>query len=191
MRIKVSENEISQEIDLEDLTGVNLSQYPLLMNEIAQATIDFVKDRAQSGFGLGGQKLKSPYSDAYANSLEFQAAGKSKDQVNMTLTGDMLGLLDVLEQTGSIFKYGLPESQAPKGYNHQVGDTVPKRPWFGVEKKEFIDNVLVKFDEDINRIKENMAEDELYAGAIQRAAIRIINEGSTVDEELGDLFDQG
>lgn len=176
-------SELSQEIDLESLTGVDFSNHPLLMNEIAQATIDFVKERAQSGFGIGGQKLKSPYSDEYAKSLEFQAAGKSKSEVNMTLTGDMLGSLDVIRTRGSVFVYGLPDDESPKGYNHQVGDTVPKRRWFGVQKNEFIDNVLSRFDDEIQAIRAETSPDELFAGAIQREAIDIIND-LTIDFEV-------
>lgn len=189
-RPKVSLSTFEQQIDLEDLTGVDLSNYPLLMNEIAQATIDFIKERVDAGFGIGGTKLKGPYSEGYVNSLPFQAAGKSPNEINMQLTGDMLGSVDILEMRGSVFKYGLAdEDQIPKAYNHQEGDTVPRRPWFGVTKDEFVDNILRKYEADIQRIRAETAEDELFAGAIQRAAIRIINEGDSVEEALGELFD--
>lgn len=185
---RVSLSKFYQEIDLEDITGVDLSNHPLLLNQIAQATIDYVKERVDSGFGIGGKKLKSPYSDAYAKSLAFQAAGKSKNDVNMQLTGDMLGSLDVVESRGSVFKYGIAEEdEIPKAYNHQTGDTVPKREWFGVTRDEFIDNVLTNFDSEIEDIKREVPEDELFGGAILRSATRIINQSDVFDDLLEDF----
>lgn len=145
----VTLSKIEQEIDLKELFGVDLSEDESLKQAIGQVLVDTMLTRAESGKGIGGVKLKSPYSKTYANSIEFKAAGKSKGKVNMTLTGDMLAAVNVVSTDGNKIKIGIDDDeQVAKAYNHQVGDTVPARPFFGFTKDE-LSEVKSKFKSKI------------------------------------------
>jgi len=145
---KISKNNVEQTIDLKELFGVSFNNAPALKEAIGQKIIDRIVSRTQSGMGISFNdsgkantlKLKAPYSKAYVNSDEFKAHGKSKGDVNLTLSGDMLGLLDIKNQTGDTITIGWNkgDGQDPKAFNHITGDTVPKRPFFGISKTELL-----------------------------------------------------
>jgi hypothetical protein len=155
---KFSEDSVTQEIDLGKLLGLDLSDASELKQYIGQLIIDKIKTRTEDGIGFNGKPLKSPYSKTYSDSMEFKAFGKSKSKVNMTLSGDMLGLMDIVEDKGDKITIGWddPEQNA-KAYNHNTGDTVPKRPFFGINNKELYE-IIREVRPDIKRaiaIKED------------------------------------
>lgn len=151
---------VSQTIDLNDVVGSDISEDEVLVNRIGQAIIDFMDERSMQGKGYNGQNLKAPYSDAYADSLNFKAAGKSKNQVTMRLSGDMMASIDILKVDGSKLVIGIDDpDQAPKAYNHQTGDTVPKREFFGVSTEELKKKILPEFKKEIQAKKVTSAEE--------------------------------
>lgn len=139
---------VQQKINLKDEFGVDLSDRPDLIEALGQALIDKMVKRTKESVGMSfsskgsGRKIdlnKKPYSKAYRQSKEFKAFGKTK-RVNMTLSGDMLGQIDILKVKGNEIILGWEDSEEnAKAYNHSVGDTVKKRPFFGVNKKELKD----------------------------------------------------
>ena len=133
-KIKETKSQVSQTINIRKILGRSPTEAE--KQSIGQALIDRIIDRTESGKGLNGKNLKSPYSDAYADSLDFKAFGKSKNKVNMTLTGDMLASIDILSSTRDTITIGIEGDEAPKAFNHQTGDTVPKRRFFGVTRKD-------------------------------------------------------
>lgn len=156
--LKLSLDEVSQTINLSKEAGIDLSDDPALVNEIGQEIIDFMVDRAKDGRGLGGVKLKSPYSKEYSESLEFKAFGKNKSEVNMTLRGDMLSSIDLVNDDPSKLKIAIAEDdEIPKAYNHNVGDTVPKRPFFGLDKSE-LEEILSNYESDFKSLREDKEE---------------------------------
>jgi len=145
---KVSLSEVSQTIDLSEFLDATYTEAEKL--EIGQALIDRMVERVSEGKGLRFDsrsnaeeiKLKSPYSKTYAESLDFKAAGKSKNKVNMALTGDMLADITVENLPGAKIKLTFnDETETAKAYNHMVGDTVPQRPFFGVTKDDVEDAI--------------------------------------------------
>lgn len=178
---KVSLKAIEQEIDLKELFGVDLSEADGLKKAIGQVLLDKMLTRVEGGHGLGGVKLKSPYSKKYAETLEFKVAGKSKTDVNMTLTGDMLASIDV-EDIGNKITIKISDDQVPKAYNHITGDTVPKRPFFGFSSEE-LKEIKKQF---APKIKEAVRRDEAggsdtLINAVINDLLKTINEDS--DEE--------
>jgi hypothetical protein len=165
--IKASETSITQEIDLEEWTGVKVSNDPTLMREMQQSIIDYMRGRISEGKGFNERKLKSPYSKTYAASLDFQAAGKSEGDVNMELSGDMVGSIDVLQERDDRFTIGFTDSEViPRAYGHISGfaghpnqDALKKyqRVFFGVSKKEFNKNILPAFKGDLESLKRSGA----------------------------------
>lgn len=167
--IELKKDKVSQQIDLNDLVGSDISGDDVLVREIGQAVIDYIDARSEKGMGLNGVKLKSPYSDDYANSLDFKAAGKNKGHVNMRLSGDMMAAIDILSQEGSVIEIGISDAnEAVKAYAHQTGfeghPTIkgPKRPFFGVSVDELKNKILPKFQDKINASEVTKAS-ELFA----------------------------
>lgn len=148
---------VSQTINLKEEFGVDLRGMNSLKEAIGGAIIERIRQRTESGNGMSFKsngsgnpvKLKAPYSKEYADSLDFKAFGKSRGKVNMKLTGDMLGLMDVTKIDGNKITIGWTDSEEnAKAFNHSTGDTVPRRPFFGVSKKE-LQEIKKEFSSEI------------------------------------------
>lgn len=141
-------NKYELEVDLGEIFGVDLSGRPALKEAIAQEFIDRIVERTESGIDRNNQSFKS-YSNEYVESDEFQAYGKKRGQVNLTLTGNMLGLLDVKDISGNKIVIGWNETdEAEKAHGHISGNVGKKRDFLGLPveevesiKREFIDEV--------------------------------------------------
>lgn len=149
--IKISQTEISQEIDLKDL-GFNIND-STIKYAIAQSFINKIIDRTLENKDRFGKPFKK-YSKSYINSLDFQSFGKSASDVNLKLTGEMLDSIEVLSTIGSKLVIGIKGDNAAKAYGHIKGmqghptleGKTPIRDFFGVTendvsevKKEFRD----------------------------------------------------
>jgi hypothetical protein len=145
-------DKVYQKFNLKELFGVDLSKTPELRQAIGQAIIEKILKRTADGEWRPGSRPSSKagsYSESYANSIAFKAAGKSKGKVDMKLFGDMLGTLDIIDETSNTIEIGWDdELQAAKAYNHNVGDTLPKRPFFGLSPKE-IAEIKRTFSSDV------------------------------------------
>lgn len=83
-----------------DLSGYGLT--PDEKDEVADLIIERIVNRTQQGLDINGRPWRGKageYSQAYKDSLDFKIAGKSKNKVDLQLSGDMLAALDVLEKT--------------------------------------------------------------------------------------------
>ena len=69
---------------------------------IGMATIEFIVKRTERGLGIGGRPFVSSdgtrsYSKAYQEHRDFVTSGKPTRPINLTLTGDMLSSIEVLD----------------------------------------------------------------------------------------------
>jgi hypothetical protein len=132
---KISKKNIYQKINLKELFGVDFGNDTDLKEYIGQLIIERIRQRTESGVDIDGDAFKG-YSKAYKESLPFKAFGKSED-VNMTLSGDMLGLMDIIDESRNVITIGWSdETNKLKAANHNGGYTLPKRQFFGVNEKE-------------------------------------------------------
>ena len=130
-------DKMSQEIDLGEILGRAPTQ-----NEIAafqEEAIEKIIERTQSSKDIDGRKF-TKYSAAYAEE-------KGSDKVDLTLMGDMLLSVDARNRGGVIELFIDDDLNTKKGYNHQVGDTLPKRTWFGLNAKE-ADEIAKRINEE-------------------------------------------
>ena len=136
----ITKKQVYQSFDLDKLFP-GFSELPEagkrpIREAVGQLIIDRMLERTKEGKDRYGNDLKN-YSEDYAKSLAFKAAGKSKNDPNMELTGEMQGLLDVIKSRGTEIKVGWTErEQILKAYNHNTGDTVPRRATFGLSAEE-------------------------------------------------------
>lgn len=128
--IVVSLSEMNQEINLEKYLGREPTETE--KQRFADLAIDTITTRTLDGKTINGGKF-AKYSKAYADKK-----GVTQDSVDLFLDGDMLGSIRrrVEGEKQNTLMIALQEDQVPKGYNHNVGDTVKKRPWFGLTDLE-------------------------------------------------------
>lgn len=157
-----TQEEIKQELDMGKILKADFSGSPGLLIEMSQFLVDKIVERTLdrkdvrgapfNGFiGDKDSKAKGKYSADYVNSLEFQAFNKSQSIVNLQLTGLMLSSIDVTNVSGNMIEISIVPDQTPKAFNHQTGDTVPHRPFFGVTNRE-ISQLKREFKEDLDQL---------------------------------------
>lgn len=151
--LTLSRRDVSQTINLEELLGVSFAGERALRLAIAQKVIDHIIERTQSGADLNGKTFK-PYSSEYKESAEYKIL-KSGGKVNMTLTGNMLGDIDVLSDGPNTIHYGFEDpEEIAKAYRHNTGDAgMPKREFFGVTEGEARDLIMSEFGSEIRDLK--------------------------------------
>jgi hypothetical protein len=116
---------MSQEVDLSELLG--RAPKPVELAAFEEQAVETIIQRTQSGDDRNGRPF-TPYSPEYAEE-------KGSSDVDLTLMGDMLLGVKTRRTMNGVEIY-LESDQVPKGYNHQVGDTLPKREWFGLTEDE-------------------------------------------------------
>jgi len=129
-KVTLSQNEVSQEIDLKRY----LKRVPTESDKekYAELAVERINERTLDGITIHGKNF-AQYSEAYA-----ERKGVTRDSVDLFLEGDMLDSLAYdTEKNSSKLKIIIDgDLETKKGYNHHVGDTLPKRPWFGVTSDE-------------------------------------------------------
>jgi hypothetical protein len=135
---------------------------------IGKRIVQFIKDRTDKGLDKNNKNFHK-YSESYIKSLDFKIAGKSSSNVNLQLTGDMIGTLDVLNtdsDKGYItigYKDGTENDKAAyQQENTQKG--FPKRLFLGISDKDLKqilkdnpptqnNNLEIQVDQAINQDK--------------------------------------
>lgn len=111
--------------------------------QLADDIIETIRRRTDSGRDKDGNKFPG-YSKSYVKSLDFKIAGKSKGDVNLQLSGDMMASLELLShRRGSImigFENGTPENDRADGNitGSYGGSPNPRkaRDFLGIESDE-------------------------------------------------------
>ena len=125
--IEFSLSKTTQKVNLKELLGrtPTAAEKELFVSE----AIEKIIGRTQSGESIHGKSFK-PYSKEYAEV-------KGSSEVDMTLTGDMLLSMERKQRGKDEVEFGIYGGvEAKKSYNHNTGDTLPKRTWFGLKKSE-------------------------------------------------------
>ena len=179
--LELSRYEISQTINLKKAFGVPIEDRSL-RQEIGQFFIDTILDRTEKSRQVDGSAMPK-YSKEYKDSEEFELYGKSPSERNMTLTGDMLLSLDVLNDSESKIILGFKDDeQRAKAAGHQGGygpngSSKAKRAFFGITDKE-IQKAKEKFAPDLGRINKGktladfLLESEAFDSLFQREVDR-------------------
>jgi len=78
---------------------------------IGQTIVNFIVNRTNAGLDKFNRPFKR-YSKEYADSLEFAKGAKDQGQVNLRLTGEMLGSLSVISTGSGFVKIGFDQESA-------------------------------------------------------------------------------
>jgi hypothetical protein len=184
--LKTTGEKVTQKINFVDLFGVDLSSRKDLRLSIAQDMIDLMISRTREDHvSVDGESFEK-YSDSYKKSDKFSEYGKS-NSVDMTLTGDMLGSIDVIEDAEDYIVLGLADDQNGKAHGHMVGaNNLPVRRFFGVNKAD-IENIKGAYASDFESIR---AEKPTTAADIMKELDILNSDGGTsaAQQALGDLI---
>ena len=181
---KFKKSKVSQKINLKEELGIDFSGKDNLKELVGEAILKRIRERTQSSVsmrfddsGRGRPGKFKPYSKEYKSSDEFKAFGKS-NKVNLTASGDMLELMDIISIQGNTIEIGWDESdENAKAFNHSIGDTVPARPFFGISKKE-LQSIKSEFGSDIKEaIKEKQDKGSRAFDAFVGALIKEVKGG--------------
>jgi hypothetical protein len=181
----MSKDGTTQTINFAAELGVDLSGRRDLRLLIAQGIIEYIRARVENeNKGNDGVALdKTPYSDEYVESDIFKAYGKSRNNVNMTLTGDMLGSMDILSDKDNEIVIGFDGEQNGKVEGHMTGGgNLPVRRFFGVSKDE-LDEIAVMFKDELDSVRE-----EAPANAKQVLEALDALDNASNDEIIESLF---
>lgn len=142
--LKQSERAVRLTLDLKKMFGVDFTGLSDLKEVIALAAIDKIVSRTLDGKDVNGRAFK-PYSESYKKSKVFRMMGKKPGEVNLRLFGTMLGTIEVIDQAGSKITLGWMDStENAKAFNHNTGDTLPKREFFGLNDSE-VESLIEEF----------------------------------------------
>ena len=158
MGLNLDKDDLYQEIDLKDfgLDDVDSAKAEAIGQELIDLMIERTTEKSKS---VDGRQLPS-YSKSYKESETFEQYGKT-NKVDMTLSGDMLGSIDVLE-AGETVKIGFIDTlQSNKAYGHMTGmeghpfldGKVKARKFFGVGVGA-IEDVVAKYRDDDPKTKK-------------------------------------
>lgn len=147
---------------------VNISKKygPAAREAIAQDIIDFiVKRTVTESVDKNGNPLPK-YSKGYTKSLDFKNAGKT-EKVDLTLSGDMLGTMDLVRHSSGLLRIGYGRGHDERGKAEgnilgTYGKSSPikgkQRDFLGINKSE-IDNIVSNYPlDDKEKLNEQIEE---------------------------------
>ena len=141
---------VAQEIDFSEF-DLDLTGRDDIKNAIAQEAIDLIKNRVEEdNTGNSGRALAG-YEESYFESEIFAAFNKSKGDVNMTLTGEMMASIDVTDTSENGITIGFNDDfNNAKAHGHMTGmeGKGKVRPFFGVNKGE-LESIVDKYRDEV------------------------------------------
>jgi len=158
-------------INLKKVFGRDFPDSKALKQAVGQALVDKLIKRTEKGRDKNMQPFKK-YSPNYKGSLEFKAHGKT-ERVNLTLTGDMLRSVDVVDnKQKNILRLDFDDPvEEVKAHGHIKGaGKLPKRDFWGLSEKE-IDEVAKDFRDDVDRFTEG---DKTGGGVLDLAQTELL-----------------
>lgn len=175
-------------IKLSDLFGFDVPNNSQFRQAVGQAVIDLIRERTADKKSWDGKTFRS-YSDAYADSLEFKAYGKSKNEPNLKQTGGMLNFMDIIDEDQDSITIGWSDGdEAAKAHGHITGNVGVKRDFFGVTTKE-LEGIKEDFDDFIPETDTVSG----FTSSVERAEAFLtggttIGETATLDQILQQFF---
>lgn len=138
----ITQDEVSYDFFLPEdiLEDLSEDKRQALIDEVGEYLLDSILDYVgEAKTPVKGGKFKATLNQAYA---DREKAGDNA--ANLDLNGDMLNALEIKAdyESGKITIGIFDEGQTPKAYNHNVGDTLPKRQFIPDEGQSFKPEIL-------------------------------------------------
>ena len=129
-KVNITQSELKQVLNGQYYLGAGATRAEL--EAFADAAVDLINNRTLDGTDVYTGVSFTPYSEEYA-----KKKGVSRNSVDLFLDGDMLDSVDGGVSGRNIeLEVGGSSTNKAKAYNHQTGDTLPARTWFGITAAE-------------------------------------------------------
>lgn len=183
--LELSKSNVSQTINLEELLGVSFRGQKDLRLAIAQAVIDhIVKRTREENKDINGKRF-AKYSKDYIESTVFSLL-KDSTVPNMELKGSMLASIGVLKDGPNTIQIGYDDQEEIlKAYNHNVGDTVLARKFFGITNDDAKKLIEKEFKSDLARLKGRDPNKRTVSEILSRG---ILSEASEAARQIVTTF---
>lgn len=141
----------------------------------AELLVTKIIERTNKNIDAEGKRFKN-YSSSYANSLDFKIAGKSQNDPNLQLSGDMLNSIQLIESASGYitlgFNEGTPEND--KAVWAERSDNGPVRKFLDVRPNELA-QVIAAVRIERPRALASLAKDELATKTAASVTSQITN----------------
>lgn len=104
---------------------------------LADKVISLIKERTDKNKDVDGSKF-APYSNSYVASQDFKNAGKSKSDVNLRLTNEMMDSIQLIDQGPGFITIGFESGTDAndKAVWQERSDNGPSRKFVGINDKD-------------------------------------------------------
>lgn len=191
----IENKKVYQEIDLEEVLGVDLTGYDSLKNAIGQRIVDYMRDRTAKSLDNKNKQFKS-YKSSYKKSDVFEAYGKTS-KVDMELTGSMLSSMG-FKKDGNVLRFGFDDQEdEEKAYGHMTGMEGHKflegktkiRQFFGISEEDLRNEILPDFESDLRIINAQTPSEIEALDIFNFNSIAQRPQNNNLNNFLRDLFD--
>jgi len=172
MKLKLSESEVSLRVQFDEIFGRNIEDESLRV-VVGDEMVNIITQRTLSGRGVESGRVVRfpPYTKKYA-----ALVGKSVNQVDLEISGEMLNSIEVIETTSKYIDIGILGNQAPKAHGHMTGFAPyggskgpgPRRSFLGLTKAD-LQKIKTKYKSDVEKIKKVTAKN--FMGETQTSDI--------------------
>ena len=159
-----SQKKVSQRYNLKELLGYKPSreQKELFYN----LAVDKIVNRTANGKDINNSNF-TPYSESYADKK-----GVSRNAVDLILTGDMLSSFEENQAQPNMVEIKIEGGvDAKKAYNHDVGDTLPKREFFGFNRESDLIEIVQSVD-SIREVPDAPTGENIRSRTLDLVALR-------------------
>lgn len=171
-------------LDFEEDLGINFDINNGTKLAIGNAIADQIRKRSREEQRPFEGSTFAPYSEKYA-----KKKGVEVTDVDLTLFEDMLNSVSVTDIGHKTVTIGFDSTkELPKAFNHHTGDTVPARPFFGIEVGE-LEIIKASIQTRLKVDEETREVTRRQDAALKRAEDAAIKE--LVEQIAGELFDFG
>lgn len=127
--------------------------------ELADLVIEHIFDRTQRGLDKDGKRFPG-YSKEYVASLDFKVAGKSRGDVNLKLSGDMLAAIKLLNHSNGRISVGFDAGtvENDKAEGNIKGTYGQKTPIAG-KQRDFLGIQASKLRELVEFVRNGSSEE--------------------------------
>ena len=141
---------------------------------IAEDILEFIRNRTERGLDKNNNSF-ARYSDSYVESIDFKIAGKSKNQVDLELSGDMMSALDIIDiRTAGFITIGYQRSEEndkAAWQRNNLRPSFPKRDFLGITDKD-LNKIISRYT---YLLDEQVREESKKRSRIQEEASRILS----------------
>ena len=132
------------------LINVPQSLNTLQREAVGLEVIEFIIDRTKNGLDINNAPFAG-YKQSYKDTFEYKIGHGGDSTVNLTLTGEMLGTISIVNHGVGFVKLGFTDSeaakrakwiQAPSG--QKAGKQSPRK-FFGITQKD-LNKIIAKYE---------------------------------------------